>query len=455
MGRLARHVQFVALLLGRDGARANNTVVRMWRDDLPSNVLILDSVCDVHRLHLVVAATLASQRVISDLFCLSHLLRMSDFWLQLMAGVAETVIRNLCVDRKPPDPEHQRFARMMAETTLLRHTLYTRARCQAFSTHGDPRDPGKAGMPPASLQRPAHKRRTEVVENILAMANGNWMLDTPVHHCQGPSCCRSLADSQRKFLQATFDYIMAAVAPIPALNRWHTISANLSWWAAGFGMHRLICQGLQRMACKELGKLEQADQTDPQDPSDPMDQDVGIEGPAPDFHVIMTKRIRAGARFVSVIMEQHLAPTARSTNADWRGATPYPTRGISVELVGWELVMSGRLAPSTKKLLCMCSDRRTIQAGWLGGTANIYIQGATGSHVGSQVNEPFTALEEWWQAASDYRDARAHTAAPPTRTATSTRCTLARCHPSPHQRDSPCPRTPSCMEHDSLKLHVL
>lgn len=91
--------------------------------------------------------------------------------------------------------------------------------------------------------------------------------------------------------QTEVQYILGALAPIPSLNRWHTVALNNSWWSAGFGMHGLMGSAWEHMAAARNQQGHEA----------PIAQD-GLkipEGqPDADFHKEMTARLSSGSQFV-------------------------------------------------------------------------------------------------------------------------------------------------------------
>lgn len=265
--RLLQHVRQVVLILTRDGAQANTAVVARIAATAPG-VLLLDQVCDIHRLHLVLSSTLAAQRVVGPLYGLAHLLRLGDFWLKLMAGVAHIVLERLIVVRGTPDKGHQALSRSIVQATLLRHQELTRARVHPAS---------------AIQARPAPQATQSAVEELLAVANGDWFSSTPMHVCPGPDCCPSRQHSVERFLHATFTFLMSKPPPLPALNRWHTVTLNASWFGGGFMFHNLLSQAVATLATDR--KMGDPDDTDDDQPD------------ADNYAAVVTKRLFAGVRF--------------------------------------------------------------------------------------------------------------------------------------------------------------
>lgn len=84
---------------------------------------------------------------------------------------------------------------------------------------------------------------------------------------------------------------MGALAPVPSLNRWHTVASNNAWWAAGFGLHGLMASAWEHMAAAHNQQVFEA----------PMAQDsaeVPKGQPDTDFHKEMTARLSSGSQFV-------------------------------------------------------------------------------------------------------------------------------------------------------------
>lgn len=283
LARLSSFTRFICLVFIKDGASANLRLQADVGHDLPPNVLLVSGACDIHRVYRAIAMALAGQGIIGPLYSLSHLLRISDYWYKLMQGVGRAIASELIVISDTPDPAHQEWA-----TAVLDHTLFRACRTRARSHEqwaGHAGHEGHGGLGSRGL---ANKQR--VANSLLAIANYDWTQPIPVHCCSGPACCRDRAHSVQRFITAALDFTMAALAPTPALNRWHTVSANVGWWAAGIALHSLVPAGWVRALSSMNLDL---DSEGPEGPDGP-EQDPGND----DYHLVVGKRLREGGRFL-------------------------------------------------------------------------------------------------------------------------------------------------------------
>lgn len=283
---LSGQVKLVVLAFARDNAAANTKLVHNVITSAPANVLILDSVCSVHRCYAIVSACLLHQGVLNPLFSLSNLMRLSDVWCSLVTHLANLVVQELVIVRvKPGDNRLATFLpvnRLLAEQTLLRQDLFTRAR--AHPAHA------KAGA--SSAAHGSRKERAAVVDTLLGIANGPWLSPVVTHFCTGPACCANIQASRARFLEAVLRFMLQSLPPVPALNRWGTVAHNLRWWGAGLAVHGLLARAWVAMGEHKLGESALFD------PQSAGLEDAAADSTPGDFHQQIGARLRNGAAWL-------------------------------------------------------------------------------------------------------------------------------------------------------------
>ena len=278
LASLSMHVRFVVLVLLKDSASANLALSRRVAAALPANTLVLSPRCSIHQVFRVTLGVLDQAGVVGPMHALSHLLRIADYWTKLLLAMCMTISSDLVVIQGMPPPGGQaaRFAEAVLDVTLWRDSS-TRARANRHHlAHGT------AGRGDAARHR--------VQAAILQMANGDWTSGTPIHYCP-LGCCSSRQESVVKFCEAALGLSMPALPPVPSMNRWNTVSANMGWWACGLVVHNLLGKAFNLMVRGLPRNVTAAMGVD-------LGMDQGAEEADADFHSMVGVRLGKGARFL-------------------------------------------------------------------------------------------------------------------------------------------------------------
>ena len=189
---------------------------------MPANVLLWVWGCDIHLLFRAVAALLAHVGILSPLFAISKLMRITDYHTRFVQSVMRLLVRDLDVVAGPPDPRWRPHAER-----VLRHTLRRRGDTCARAHPGAPQP----------RNRPRHisaERVSRCCDALLDALNGDWARPQLLHYCTKPGC-----PHKQVVMQAVIEAFELLFPKTPAENKWSSIDSPRAFVALMFQLCRV------------------------------------------------------------------------------------------------------------------------------------------------------------------------------------------------------------------------
>lgn len=268
--QLAASVRVVIVGLVRDSASANLLLTRQL-GDLPDNVLVWAWSCDLHLLFRGLAALLADLGLLSPLFGLTKLLRLTDNYSRFVRSVSMFVSRHLDIILDvAPLAAWESYNRTVLKYTLRRQLELTDAR----------RHPN--APQPRARPRTDYLALEECEHKLLAALNGHWA--SPLrHYCNDASC-----PHHRKVTQSLLQCIERLFPSLPAENKWTSVQSSRAFVSFLFLVCRSSSAFVEERDGADMGDLDQ-------------DEDPEIQGPGEllDFQVVNRRRMRKSKEFLS------------------------------------------------------------------------------------------------------------------------------------------------------------
>ena len=224
---LAPMVVLLIFTLQMDAASYTRGVFEDVAANAPVNMACFLMLCTVHQLSLVFKDLCATTQLISPLYSLGCLLRLTDYRARLIAAIVRLISHELEWEpAAPPNPQWAPHSKR-----ILRHTLYrdrnTRARAHGTVT-GQRSEPGG----------PA--RNSTLVDDLGARlesyCQGNWVNPRMAHYCQGAHTPCTRKEAVKRASQACVDLLLHNFPRPLAESKIGSIVANQKLWASGFGI---------------------------------------------------------------------------------------------------------------------------------------------------------------------------------------------------------------------------
>lgn len=232
LGSLPR---FVVVAATADAASANGRLFQLLRARLPDKVGILKVHCGLHQANLALRPILLDAAVLSPLFSLANVLRLSDVQTRLTAAVASQIVSRFRYTRVASEASSRTSVTNDAtfRGVVLQHTLL---RPFLGAASGTPSFPQPANWSPVA------RRQLELAEQLMVFFNSdNWLSsDNILHHCHG--CCSSHAEALRKASSLLSQALLGNLPSTPALSRWTATQASVAFWALGALLHKVLPQ---------------------------------------------------------------------------------------------------------------------------------------------------------------------------------------------------------------------
>lgn len=224
---LSKHTDIIFLCLSMDSASSNIRLAKEL-EVLPSNILVWTWCCDIHLAFRVLSVLMSTLHVLSPLFSLSRLMRISDYHTRFLQAVCRFVINNLqIVEGVAPDPLWKAHSSLVVRYTLLRESLL------AAREH------------PCAPQPRAKPRRDwsamqQCADQLLVLLNGSWVTPQLIHYCQ-PGC------RHMKAVMAVLAESLEIIFPtLPAENKWQSINNARCFAAFLFQLSGFGCEAFSR-----------------------------------------------------------------------------------------------------------------------------------------------------------------------------------------------------------------
>ena len=279
LANLALVLSYVAVVLVKDGAKANRTLAKrlMARvSALPHNVFVFETDCIIHAVFGALKFVLAFGGHLSPLFSASNLLHLADYHVRLVKSLMFLIFQEIDYTivaewSEPPRPELE----ALLNRTLCRHHLTNARQCDLFI--------GVALAPPS--QEPEETNVQKLRDRALKVFNAPIARQRAGHNCVGRQCC----PGGRYYcacviLDLIINLLLRRLPKVLALSKWTSSQENISWWDLAHGLFGLLTRAWLREWPLGSREFEAAART----------ADVGY-----DFNKVISERLKSTSEWIA------------------------------------------------------------------------------------------------------------------------------------------------------------
>lgn len=245
---------FVLTFIG-DAAASNRRAMKhivgqSEKDEWPANVLLdVGQVCMLHQVHRIKTGVVDVHNTVSNMFCLSKLVRAGSVMPLVADYIADSVARRCQRIIAPPPPES------VAKAKAIMDLLY-KLDAPHHLLHG------KRGVRKSGLARD--------IQELLDVDNGAFAHggDELVHYCwdgRGGPCCPSQEAAVDRMTAAFLNMCVGHAVPVATLSRWTHIGTVCTMLCTSFAFHDVLRRALifsfsaddkaEQLAAQELVEL--------------------------------------------------------------------------------------------------------------------------------------------------------------------------------------------------------